>query len=775
MVFISALTAAGYEQTEAYKRHRGVLARTLIYDGPFEAKQRRDASCQQQKSAGERNEYKLGWHGGGDEGKLSFLESAKRLPHPAQHENDDLPTDLCEAVRFAVSKGSCITEWRDRAVARLDAAAADLWDLSERMIAESPAHVRHLVGATRKFVGAEATYNVAFIACVIDATNHPDYGYVRRMIRGFPQIGTQVPVGVYAGGGSMPKKEVAEVLNPHSNASWNSYVLTSVRERALEAEEREPIAADRLAKAVWDATIKECDDGVCMGMRGDDGVWRGMSLDELDKHPWTDGVEKARLLRRFGREQVRHEADGNVSTVRAIDDGTENGLNDIYGGEDKLSLPAADSPARISRQYHREWRRQQKHVEGFEYGLADVKKAFRRIPVTYCGLSAIVVWDPYNRMAVTFLLPGFNFGTVSAVMAWNRAPAFICHAARRLLAVPVIAYYDDFGVGGGSGERGSGLTSLESLNRHIFGFEPKKRIAMTQGPIVAVGVMHDFTRTPNTGTVQVGVTQERKDSVCAYISEVESRGSATRGDCSKLFGKARYVFCPVFGTVGLASLQPLSNPPGRLNLADGSPGAIAINVLRRIVSGSCPVDFHVDATSQRPVVLLTDACTTQHKLGWLGIVLWDPDDGPAGRLYHAAGGVPHWMLVILERLQMKKTYIAAYELLAEVCAYNSFPEQLRGRIVHHFVDNTAALAGSKSGYSGKPDCARLIDALVVRILRLACRPWFGFVYSEDNLSDLPSREEFGLLQKLNSTRRVLVRPSLGMLGCDEPSVEGLGQ
>ena len=124
---------------------------------------------------------------------------------------------------------------------------------------------------------------------------------------------------------------------------------------------------------------------------------------------------------------------------------------------------------------------------------------------------------------------------------------------------------------------------------------------------------------------------------------------------------------------------------------------------------------------------------------------------------------------------MKKTYIAAYELLAEVCAYNSFPEQLRGRIVHHFVDNTAALAGSKSGYSGKPDCARLIDALVVRILRLACRPWFGFVYSEDNLSDLPSREEFGLLQKLNSTRRVLVRPSPGTLGCDEPNVEGLGK
>ena len=195
---------------------------------------------------------------------------------------------------------------------------------------------------------------------------------------------------------------------------------------------------------------------------------------------------------------MRHEAAGNVSTVRGIDDGSENGLNDIYGGEDKLSLPAADSPARIGRQYHREWRRQGRDVEGFEYGMADVKKAFRRVPVMHCGLSAFVVWDPHRQVAAIFLLPGFNFGTVSAVMAWNRAPALICHVARRLLAVPVIGYYDDFGVGGGSGERGSGLAALVGVNRHIFGFAPDKTIAMTQGPIVAVGVMHDFTRTPNT-------------------------------------------------------------------------------------------------------------------------------------------------------------------------------------------------------------------------------------------------------------------------------------
>ena len=534
LMSISALEYAGFAPTAEYSKWRHRLSHALVFDGPFEPKYHRDASCQQQR--GDHSKYKLGWHGGD---KLAFLQAAKRLPHPAQHENDDLPADLREAVRFAVHKGSDIVAWRSKAVAKCRRAADELWEFSEHMLTTAPEHVRHLVAASRRYPGAERSYNVAFIACVIDATAHPDYGYVRRMLRGFPQIGVQAPVGVYCDGGAMPEKQPNQVLNASANIAWNEYVFKSVRERALDAERRDPAAAARAAEAVWDTTVKECDDGVCVGVRDDDGTWRGFTLEELDAHPWVGGVDRARLLRRFGREQVRHEAAGNVATVRAIDDGTENGLNDIYGGRDKLSLPPADVPARMCRQYHREWRRQGKDVEGFEYGLADVKKAFRRKPVIYCGLSAVVVWDPRRRRSAIFLLPGFNFGTISAVMAWNRGPALICHAARRLLAVPAVAYYDDFGVGGSAGERGSGLLALEALNEHIYGFAPDKTIPMTQGPIVPVGVMHDFRCTPNTGEVLVGVTQERKESVCALIDEVIASGTATKTDCAKIVGRAR--------------------------------------------------------------------------------------------------------------------------------------------------------------------------------------------------------------------------------------------
>ena len=83
--------------------------------------------------------------------------------------------------------------------------------------------------------------------------------------------------------------------------------------------------------------------------------------------------------------------------------------------------------------------------------------------------------------------------------------------------------------------------------------------------------------------------------------------------------------------------------------------------------------------------------------------------------------------------------------------------------MHHFIDNKAALAGSISGFSGKPDSARVLHALAVRIMKLNCNPWFSFVYSEDNISDGPSRGDNALLEAMGSTRCVLVRPSMASL------------
>ena len=125
--------------------------------------------------------------------------------------------------------------------------------------------------------------------------------------------------------------------------------------------------------------------------------------------------------------------------------------------------------------------------------------------------------------------------------------------------------------------------------------------------------------------------------------------------------------------------------------------------------------------------------------------------------FYTSAVIPRWLTDFLRRLRVKETYITAYELIAAACAHLTFPDLLRGRLVHHFVDNKAARGGLVRGSSGKPDCAWVIGEVHVQVLALACQPWFGFVYSEDNLSDLPSRGECRQLEDM-LLRRYSVRP-----------------
>ena len=90
----------------------------------------------------------------------------------------------------------------------------------------------------------------------------------------------------------------------------------------------------------------------------------------------------------------------------------------------------------------------------------------------------------------------------------------------------------------------------------------------------------------------------------------------------------------------------------------------------------------------------------------------------------------------------------------------TFPDLLRGRLVHHFVDNSAAKSGLVKGASSSPDSARILLEYHLQVVRLQCSPWIGFVYSEDNISDPPSRGDFRLMRALGAVRRPMVFPQL---------------
>ena len=98
-------------------------------------------------------------------------------------------------------------------------------------------------------------------------------------------------------------------------------------------------------------------------------------------------------------------------------------------------------------------------------------------------------------------------------------------------------------------------------------------------------------------------------------------------------------------------------------------------------------------------------------------------------------------------------------------AYTTFPEEMRGEHVIHWIDNESAVYALVKGYSRAADSARIVTLYHSCVSQLGITPWIEYVQSEDNIADLPSRGEFELLRILGGDRafRAAVVPSLGTL------------
>ena len=81
----------------------------------------------------------------------------------------------------------------------------------------------------------------------------------------------------------------------------------------------------------------------------------------------------------------------------------------------------------------------------------------------------------------------------------------------------------------------------------------------------------------------------------------------------------------------------------------------------------------------------------------------------------------------------KKVYIAQGELTVAVAAMYTFPEELKGRAVMHFIDNTTALSAIVNGYASKSDCAVLVNCYHEAIVSLQSDIWTEWLPSSANI------------------------------------------
>jgi hypothetical protein len=96
---------------------------------------------------------------------------------------------------------------------------------------------------------------------------------------------------------------------------------------------------------------------------------------------------------------------------------------------------------------------------------------------------------------------------------------------------------------------------------------------------------------------------------------------------------------------------------------------------------------------------------------------------------------------LLDAIKERQTYIAQFELMAAITPFISLPRDwFEGYPVELWVDNAGAVGALIKGYSGVPDCARIVNMFHFAFARLgAASLYIDYVPSESNPADVPSR------------------------------------
>jgi len=222
---------------------------------------------------------------GGTAAHLRYFRQATELPHPLGVRPTALPADLQAAVAYVSGRAGGVVADRVKRLEWLSASAERLRPLNDRLLALMPPHVRAAAGGMQ----------LALVSCMIDALpGYPDRFLVRRFVQGFHVVGQMEDSGLFR---LIPEElreqasSAEEVFSQESNIAWVDEL-----ERTMSAKGNGPgVAPSNAAIAAYEATLKECQlpDVTTWGKKLEPeeaartgSTHRGLSRDEVDKHPW---------------------------------------------------------------------------------------------------------------------------------------------------------------------------------------------------------------------------------------------------------------------------------------------------------------------------------------------------------------------------------------------------------------------------------------------------------------------------------------------------------
>ena len=370
----------------------------------------------------------------------------------------------------------------------------------------------------------------------------------------------------------------------------------------------------------------------------------------------------------------------------------------------------------------------------------DMWKAYRQVPChqRHIQFLLIMIWHPALGKWVFGKAMGLLFGLAGSVLAFNRIPTFAVAIARRWLAIPVQAFFDDFRIldverGNGSANRFFGLLMKE------LGWKLDSRKA--QGPTPKakfLGNVEDYRPKGEPEEMLIEPKPGRAGEIVESIQQILQSRKMTSGEAKTIRGRLMHLASTTAGRMGKGVLHHINQRADGLNQEWSLELQLNLEFVTQLLQMLAPRRINLHRQAAVGPRVWSDASYSVDEKGVrhckVCAIIAPPRPGkPEGIVLE----IP---TRILDSFKERKQQIHMGELLGPFCAILQWPELLRNSSAIFFMDNMRVLCNLVNGSSRELDAGTLSFAMHLRLAALNTSCWWEWVASESNCSDGGSRE-----------------------------------
>ena len=416
--------------------------------------------------------------------------------------------------------------------------------------------------------------------------------------------------------------------------------------------------------------------------------------------------------------------------IRSCDDLKYSTTNEYCTVWTPIKLPTWDHLAQISLDL-------KDTNEPWIFFKQDHASAYKQLPLDpdHAKFAMVALRHPKLGTWFAFSPRSLLFGAEAAVTHYNCFSRALAVLTNKIFGIPLIAYFDDYGA---FCPETIGQPALETVDTffNMMGALINKKKTDIGRKVTFLGLRGDFPRPDNGMTLEISLPLEKAKTWSAMIQKIIDLGVVGQKELESIIGRLSFTLTSIFGRFGRAMLAPLyaknNAPYYHPLLSDRERNVLTwwvttLNNLgaRKVRPRSDRADFVIftDAATSTAIIAAIAISTDQFKQNE---TLSETLEIVTGQYWHT--------------LFDKTSLIYGLEMLALLAKLWQPNNELKDKNVTFHLDNENALKAIIKNNSKVTIITAMTQLIWHRIAQLGIIPWFEWVPSNRNISDLPTRK-----------------------------------